>query len=41
MDGSDWQPLPEDFDDHVHLSRQGAYRFSAILGGELSRTAYQ
>jgi hypothetical protein len=41
IDGSDWQPLPEDFDDHVHLSRQGAHRFSAILGGELFRTAHQ
>jgi hypothetical protein len=41
IDGSDWQPLPEDFEDHVHLSRQGAHTFSVILGRELSRTAYQ
>jgi hypothetical protein len=41
IDGSDWQPLPEDFDDHVHMSREGGHRFSILLGTELSRTANQ
>jgi hypothetical protein len=39
IDASDWQPLQGDFDDHVHMSREGGHRFSVLLGTELSRAA--
>jgi hypothetical protein len=41
IDASDWQPLPEDFDDHVHMSREGGHRFSILMGSELSRADRQ
>jgi hypothetical protein len=41
IDASDWQPQPEDFEDHVHMSRPGGHRFSILLGNELSRDGYQ
>jgi hypothetical protein len=41
IDASDWQPLAEDFQDHVHMSAQGGHRFSIHLGSELSRTGHR
>jgi hypothetical protein len=41
IDASDWQPQPEDFEDHVHMSRPGGHRFSILLGNELSRDGHQ
>jgi hypothetical protein len=41
IDASDWQPLPADFEDHLHMNRPGGHRFSMLLGSELSREGYQ
>jgi hypothetical protein len=41
IDASDWQPLPADFEDHVHMSRPGGHRFSILLGNELLRDGYK